>query len=150
VSETSPPFARTTCACPTCVQCCRDQPGPLRPGDFERIAAHLGETPAQAAAHFWASPGAVAMDTRTGRQFRIGTITPQRVGGRCVFLDAQDRCGIHAVAPFGCAYHDTHQSTAEGQRRSAWAMRLVHGDRAYQALRQSLPPATSYRPRRAY
>lgn len=43
----------------------------------------------------------------------IGSITPRSQGGRCVFLDEQDRCRIHAVAPFGCAYYDTHMDVAE-------------------------------------
>lgn len=146
---TAPPFARTTCACATCVQCCRDQPGHLRPGDFARITAHLALTPAEAPAYFWASPGALAMNTATGRQFRIGTITPRRVRGRCVFLDQDDRCRVHAVAPFGCAYFDTHQQLAEGHRRSLWGMREISANDDYRALRATLSFATSYKPRRA-
>src|SRR5258708_4879591 len=103
-----PPFERTVCACRECVQCCKDQPGPLMPGDFERIAEFLGETPEQAQSHFWASPGAMAKVKETGEIIKIGTITPKREKGRCVFLDENDRCKIHPVAPFGCAYFDTH------------------------------------------
>lgn len=139
-------FTRTTCACAACVQCCKDQPGPLAPGDLERIAAHLGETPEQAKAHFWASPGAVVLDLRTGRQARIGSITPRRENGRCVFLDAHDRCRVHAVAPAGCAYFDTHMSAVEGQRRGAVIVTLQQAP-DYQALRSTLPLATSWRPR---
>lgn len=140
------PIDRTTCACPECVACCHRQPGPLAPGDFEAIAAALGEDHATAKAHFWASGGAMVMDTATGRQFRIGSITPRLVRGRCVFLDDADRCRVHAVAPFGCAYFDTHMDAREGQRRGSW-MAAQQQDPAYQSLRRELPFATSYRPK---
>jgi Fe-S-cluster containining protein len=141
------PFARTVCACAACTRCCKEQPGPLARGDLERIAEHLGETVEQAEAHFWASPGAMVMNSSTGRQFRVGTITPRLVRGRCVFLDEQDRCRVHPVAPAGCAYFDTHQSSVEGNRRSVWLVGdQQHPD--YQQLRARLPFATSYKPRR--
>lgn len=140
-------FARTTCACAECVQCCKEQPGALIPGDLERIAAHLGETPEEAARHFWSSPGALLMDSRSGRTFRQRTITPRAVDGRCVFLDAYDRCRVHAVSPAGCAYFDTHLSRAEGERRS-FAVVVLQRDADYQQLRTTLPAADSYKPRR--
>jgi Fe-S-cluster containining protein len=143
-----PPFERTTCDCKQCIQCCKDQPGPLMPGDFERIAAHLGETPEQARVHFWASPGALMANIATGVQYRIGSITPRRVNGRCVFLDTENRCSIHSVAPFGCAYFDTHMNGAEGYRRGMWLWQLIQISTAYKALRDLLPFATSYKPRR--
>jgi len=142
----APPFARTSCACEACIQCCHDQPGSLAPGDLERIAAYLQRPLRIVALKFWASPGALIANSRTGQTARVGTITPKRVRGRCVFLDDVDRCTIHAVAPFGCAYFDTHMSAAEGHPRSAW---LVHAqtDPSYQSLRRTLPVATSYQPR---
>lgn len=138
-------FVRTTCACSECVACCKRQPGPLAPGEFERIAEFLGEDRETAKRHFCASPGALVMDTSTGRQFRIGTITPRMERKRCVFLDEQDRCRIHAVAPFGCAMFDTHMSAAEGRRRGSW-LAAEQQDDGYQALRRELPFATSYKP----
>jgi len=139
-------MTRTSCACTACVACCHRQPGPLVPGDLEKIAAHLGEPVEVAKAHFWASGGALVQDQRTGRQFRIGSITPRLVRGRCVFLDDADRCRVHAVAPFGCAYFDTHMSAAEGQRRGTW-LALQQQDDDYQAVRRTLPFATSYKPK---
>ena len=137
-------FERTTCGCPDCVACCKRQPGPLAPGDFERIAAHLGEDRATAKLQFWASPGALVQSR--GVQFRIGTITPRMVRGRCVFLDEHDRCSIHAVAPFGCAMFDTHMATREAAKRGGWLVEQQAGDEDYQALRNELPFATSYKP----
>lgn len=140
-------FERTSCACRDCVACCETQPGSLAPGDFERIADFLGESREQAKIHFWASPGALVADTRTGRTYRIGTITPKRKGGRCVFLDIRNRCRIHPVAPYGCAYFDTHMSAAEGRRRSTPHLLAIARDAEYQALREELPAATSWKPK---
>lgn len=140
------PFARTTCACAECVDCCKRQPGALAPGELERIAEHLGQSVRVTALKFWASPGALVGDTKTGRTWRVGTITPRLVRGRCIFLDAQDRCAIHAVAPFGCAYFDTHMSAAEGQPRGSWLAKQQM-DPAYQSLRRTLVVATSHTPR---
>lgn len=143
-------YERTTCACTDCVNCCKTQPGSLHPGDFERIADHLGETREQAKLHFWKSPGAlVARLDPTGKpleRVRIGTITPRMVNGRCVFLDEQDRCRIHPVAPVGCAYFDTHMGAREGQTRAAAHIRAIAGSLSYQRLRDELSDATSYRP----
>ena len=132
------PFSRTTCACHRCVQCCKDQPGPLAPGDFERIAARLGETPEQAAAHFCASPGALTVDWM-GKVERVGTITPKRRKGRCVFLGEDDRCRIHAVSPAGCALFDVHMDAFEADPRSNWLVTQQKYDKQYQALRATLP-----------
>jgi Fe-S-cluster containining protein len=140
------PFTRTVCGCAECQQCCRDQPGPLAPGDFERIAGYLGETPIEAQAHFWASPGAV-LGTRSGQMLRVGTITPRRVNGRCTFLSDAGACTIHPVAPFGCAYFDPHQPVEEGQRRSVWLHLAIHRLPAYARLRARLMTATSWRPK---
>lgn len=140
-------FTRTKCACERCVQCCKRQPGPLAPGDFERIQKHLGATDEEMRQLFWASPGCLVKSLRTGRTLRVGTITPRYRKGRCVFLDENDRCKIHEVAPFGCAYFDTHMGW-EGHERGEWLARAQQESAEYQALRNSLPYATHYKPQR--
>lgn len=144
-----PPFERTVCGCRDCVQCCHEQPGYLVPGDLERIAEHLGQTVEEAQAQFWNSPGALVMDTSTGHQRRIRTITPKFIRRKraCVFLDEQNRCRIHEVAPFGCAHFDTHQSGHEGQKRSVWGLRQIDADEDYRKTRESLMVATHYKGR---
>lgn len=138
-------FHRTTCACDGCKACCKRQAGPLATGDFERIAEHLGETHEQAKEHFWASPGALVKED--GGTIRVGTITPRMRRGRCVFLDENDRCKIHAVAPFGCAHFDTHMSAGIAHPRSV-ALVIDQMSPDYQKLRNELPYATHYKPAR--
>jgi Fe-S-cluster containining protein len=138
------PFARTTCACEACTKCCRQQPGPLAPGDFERIRDFLRETDEETREHFWASPGAI-VKTDHGT-FRVGTITPRRRKGRCVFLNSKNLCSIHEVAPFGCAMFDTHMGPWEAQPRSLWLVREQVKSQEYRDLRAALPYATSYKP----
>jgi Fe-S-cluster containining protein len=142
-----PPFNRTVCACHECTQCCKRQPGPLAAGDFERIQAHLGASDEEMTKLFCASPGALVMNQVTRVVRRVGTITPQRRRGRCVFLDGSDRCLIHAVAPMGCAYFDTHMSAEEAHPRSLWLLKTQETPE-YQALRNKLPYAASYKPNR--
>ena len=69
------------------------------------------------------------------------------VNGRCVFLGDDDRCRIHPVAPFGCAYHDLHMPRREGEERSRWGLMAVRDSEAYRLLRSKLPMATSWKPR---
>lgn len=145
--NTDHPFTRPAdCSCADCVRCCHDQPGSLAPGDLERIAAHLGVPLRVAALKFWASKGSLLGNSQTGETYRVGSITPRRVRGRCVFLNAQDRCTIHHVAPFGCAYFDTHMSAAEGQPRALYLARAMMAPE-YQSLRRTLDEATHYKPR---
>jgi len=113
---------------------------------MERIAEHLGLSMRVTALKFWASPGALLMNTATGSTFRVGTITPRKVHGKCIFLDDDDRCTIHAVAPAGCSYFDTHQSREEGMPISKWVVGL-QAQPEYQSLRRTLVKATSYNPR---
>lgn len=130
---------RTICACDECKACCKRQPGPLAPGDFERIAKYLGQTPEEAKMLFKASDGCVVQLRKTGELLRIGTITPkQKPNGRCVFLDQNDHCLIHPVAPFGCAYFDVHMAKPEADRRSVFLAGQQATSRQYQELRKSI------------
>jgi hypothetical protein len=102
-------------------------PGYLVPADLDRIKRHLA---GDQDLHLWAreallaSPGALVM--QQGRTFRIPTLVPaRRPDGGCLFLTADHRCRIHPVAPFGCAFFDAHQPSAESDRRSYRGLRAV-------------------------
>jgi hypothetical protein len=120
-------LARTVCGCTDCVRNCRFIPGYLVPADLQSILKHLapGEDLLDwSRQHLLASPGAKVM--RGDRVFRIPTLVPaRREDGACRFLTADCRCAIHAVAPFGCAFFDSHQSGAESDRRSKRGLQAV-------------------------
>ncbi len=123
-------FERTACACSECAINCRFIPGYLIPADLDRIAGHLGSENLIefALEHLLASPGATVLDR--GQMRQIPTLVPARRNeGACKFLDANNRCTIHEVSPFGCAFFDAHQSKAESDYRSGSG--LVQIDRAW-------------------
>jgi Fe-S-cluster containining protein len=101
-------------------------PGALIPGDLERIVEYV-QPPNPTdfiATHFLASEGAKVgkFVEREGRptllKFHVPSLVPaQKPDGRCVFLDEADRCRIHPVAPYGCAYHDVHMLLPEAEER---------------------------------
>jgi Fe-S-cluster containining protein len=122
-------FKRSVCACRECTANCKFIPGYLVPADIERISRHLGYSNliTFALANLAASPGATVMNTE-GRVFQIPTLVPQRKpDGSCKFLDKQNRCAIHAVSPYGCAFFDAHQSNAEANRKSGRGLQEVAG-----------------------
>jgi Fe-S-cluster containining protein len=121
-------FPRSECACAGCVACCKAMPGMLIPGDVERIESVQPELwPRQ---YLVASEGALVV--YQGQPMRIPTVVPaQKPDGSCVFLDDQDRCTIHAVAPYGCSHFDTHQSRSGrdgGDARSCAGLQAIVQD----------------------
>ena len=143
-----PPFARTKCGCSGCVDLCKTHPGYLMPGDAEMIARNLGISVHDLSPRLAASPGAVVRDKQTNVDYRIPTIiAAPDATGRCNFLDEFDRCSIHDFAPFGCAYFDSHEGGERAATKSMWALRLIADDDSYHALRMTLQPTRSYKPK---
>lgn len=128
-------FERTVCACKACSRHCHHMPGCLGTGDLARIAEHLKKVPAEIMHMFRASPGALV--SRSGLQFRIGTIVPAKneTTGACVFLDDAGKCQIHDVAPWGCAYFDDHMDPAEANLRSALMLEEIAHSELYKLER---------------
>ena len=90
-------------------------PGRLLPVDLPRIhqavAPDLSEQ-AFAKTYLLASHGARPVSD-TGLAIQVGTIVPARgSAGSCIFLK-HDRCSIHAVSPFDCAFTSSHQTKRE-------------------------------------
>jgi Fe-S-cluster containining protein len=111
--------ARTVCVCRACIANCRFIAGSLIPADLNRISEYLGESDLTRFAldNLLASPGAIIY-TRSGL-VRIRTLVPARkTDGACRFLTDEDRCSIHAVAPFSCALFDCKQSREEADALS--------------------------------
>lgn len=126
----TPPFSRTVCACESCVAPCRTMPGALAPGDAERIAAQLGQPygPEFLEKHFQASQGSLVgkrLPSGDVQTFRIPSLVPKLTASGCTFLNSAEnggdnKCTIHEVAPFGCAYCDMHMTREAGDERSKW------------------------------
>ena len=121
-------FERSVCACHECTANCKFIPGYLVPADIERISRSLGYSNVITFAleNLVASPGATVMDAE-GQVFQIPTLVPRRKeeDSSCVFLDANERCAIHAVSPFGCSFFDAHQPDAEANRRSSRGLQEI-------------------------
>jgi Fe-S-cluster containining protein len=145
-SNVRPPFERTSCACASCVSYCKTKPGILIPSDIPRIAARLVELkriehPDDVGTLLRAAHGIDILENDTQR-VSVGPIGPARNRrGRCVFLSADNRCEIHDVSPFGCAYFDAHMDPKEAERRQIWSIQQLRQSDSYAALRRTLPPA---------
>jgi hypothetical protein len=123
-------FSRTVCACSACTANCRNIPGYLIPADLERLRDFLSpgeDLLTWAHKHLLASPGALV--ARHGQMFRIPTLVPARQSDvSCHFLTPEGRCAVHPVAPFGCAFFDSHMTSSEADARSSRGLREVLGD----------------------
>jgi len=112
-------FKRIVCACRACTRFCFTLPGHLVPNDLQRMADHLKEPDIVRFAfdNLLASPGAIV--AVNGICFSIPTLVPaRRPDGACRFLK-NNRCTIHAVAPFGCSHFSAEQSREEADAISA-------------------------------
>ena len=109
-------FARTVCACDQCRAWCKSVPGYLIPSDLSRMMPQNDLAEAEkiewARCNLRASPGAVVV--KDGIMFRIPTLVPAvKSDGSCIYLDADERCRKHEVAPMGCAFFDC-KSASQG------------------------------------
>jgi hypothetical protein len=89
-------------------------PGFLIPADLSRMIPVDANPLKWAEENLLASTGALVMDSRNGRQFRIFTLVPAtKQDGSCVHLTKEGACSIHDVSPFGCAFFDCQSATQE-------------------------------------
>jgi len=125
---------RTECACPEDVAYCRGTPGQLIGSDVDALRSLLGEE--DLLDLLQASRGARV--EQGGRTWRVPTIRPRMRDGRCVFLEDDDRCRVHAAAPFGCACFDAHMDPSESDARAWWGVAAIVSDEQYLALHARL------------
>jgi Fe-S-cluster containining protein len=123
-------FEPTECDCSHCRRHCFDRPGYLIPADLERLMPRDAAPFTWAETYLRASPGAIVANSLTGRQKRIRTLVPARLGRLvettigprifrpCVWFTGQQQCSVHADAPVGCRYFDHATSEREWQARS--------------------------------
>jgi hypothetical protein len=137
---------RTICACKDCTVSCRFIPGYLIPSDLELIKKQLvkstkvGLTEQYEDLISWclenlvASPGALVV--RGGIPMRVPTLVPARdkETNWCKFLKPKGGthgfdCTIHEVAPFGCAFFDSHAPEGKWQALSSQGLQSILIDR---------------------
>jgi hypothetical protein len=112
-------FSRTACACAFCQAPCRHVPACLDPADLPRLCPQGRELFAWAEEHLRA---------RVGRP--VPTLVPLRgPDGACNWY-FNGRCAVHADAPYGCAFFDTHQSADEIEQRYAASLQARREDAA--------------------
>lgn len=112
-------FRRGICACSRCQVHCRHLPGALDPHDLSRLC------PPEANALTWAEE-----HLRARIELDYPVLVPvRRAIGYCHwYLDG--RCLVHADAPYGCAFFDTHMTQAVIDERVAATVQAIRCDRA--------------------
>jgi hypothetical protein len=118
-------YERTECSCEECIQFCLSLPGSLIPADLEAISSHLGYSDLVqfAVENLLASPGAIVSDGKS--LIRVPTLVPQRgPDGACKFL-RDNRCSIHANAPYSCAFFGAEQDQREADARSLLGLQAI-------------------------
>lgn len=107
VSRVQHGFARTVCGCAFCTAPCKHIPGSLDVGDLTRLC------PPGQDVFTWAETHLCALTDKS-----FPTLVPTRQSnGHCHWL-FQDRCAVHAEAPYSCAFFDSHMTEMEIAQRS--------------------------------
>jgi hypothetical protein len=107
-----------SCSCKTCVLNCKVLPGYLIPADLDRMVPPGVDPFDWAEVNLVASPGAIVKES-SGKISRIPTLCPAtKPDGSCINLTSDDRCSIHANAPFGCAFFHCKMTKQESDRLS--------------------------------
>lgn len=125
------PFKRTECFCPACRKCCKQGPGYTIPGDIKRISEYV-RLPINLVLTFFTQGKGADVFWGNGNHLHVNTIVPRTdTDGKCIFLLGNERCSIHPVAPFGCAFFDMHMPREQGDERSLWGLKQILMDHKY-------------------
>jgi hypothetical protein len=112
-------FRRTTCDCELCSFWCQIMPGYLVPSDLRRLCPPDVDLMTWAREHLRASQGFIALNKKTGERVQIPSLVPaKQANGHCHWLQADGRCAVHEIAPFGCAFLDQHMKDREAHERN--------------------------------
>lgn len=115
----------------------------LTPGDAERMAKHLGVAMETLEESLAATHGPLVQKSGppVAMAFRVPLITPKVEGGRCVFLQPDGMCRVHAAAPFGCSHCDAHMNREDVTQRSKVAIVAAMASPDYLAMHKRLVAA---------
>jgi hypothetical protein len=110
-------FTRTICNCAFCQVHCRHLPGALDPADLMSLC------PAEHDLFAWAEQHLRALDDKP-----YPVLVPaRRPSGVCHWY-LEGRCPVHAQAPYGCAFFDSHMPEAEIRRRTTATVAAIEQD----------------------
>jgi hypothetical protein len=110
-------FQRTVCGCECCKVHCRHMPGTLDPSDLNTLCP----TPQDLFA--WAEQHLRALTDKS-----YPALVPARnAEGHCHWY-FDGKCAVHASAPYGCAFFDSHMSDDEVGRRVAATIAAIRED----------------------
>jgi hypothetical protein len=114
--------ARVSCACKECRFFCKVMPGRLIPADLSRLVPPDVDPFTWAREHLRATPYGVLVPARTA------------LGGPCHWLTPDERCAIHADAPFGCAMFHCSLPKADQVRLQDGGNQAIIEDHAQEGL----------------
>ena len=128
------PFPRKPCECSLCVGACRD-PGYLIPTDLERLGIKTADD-----ARGWIRASMNYAVAVTGGYGLLRALVPTVNAETkvCRWMDKDNRCTVHDVAPFGCAYFNacerravvmagTDEMKKQWSGRVMWGFQLIEG-----------------------
>jgi hypothetical protein len=110
-------FGRTVCDCALCAAPCRHIPGSLDVSDLSRLCPE-GKDP-----FAWAEQHLRAVSDKS-----YPTLVPVRGPDGACHWHYGGRCAVHDLAPYGCAFFDSHMSADEANRRADATIRARRED----------------------
>lgn len=103
---------------------CRYKPGALIPADLDRLIP-ADRDPFEWAEQHLRAFGSVTMVTRD-RTLAVAPLVPARSGDSSCHWLQNERCQVHEISPFGCAFFDQcTQTPAEAAQRAAAAEQAI-------------------------
>ncbi len=146
--QSDPATGATSCGCQQCQVPCRHMPGMLIPDDLPgyMVATRAGPLPQDlhpwAEANLLASPGARVIIN--GQPRPVPSLIPKTTDqGGCIHHQANGKCNIHELAPYGCAMFSICEPRPYDEERSlqaqieiirAWDNPLTETERLYTQL----------------
>lgn len=108
------------CSCEVCVSACRKKPGWFLPEEIKPAAELLGLSEKDffdkylSVDYYGNTDGFLFVLAPATENSEPGKEYPLEPGGRCIFLDEDNKCQIHAAKPYECKSYD-HRGSQSSQ-----------------------------------